>query len=691
MSGSNFTLTPNVSLYKPTFNSDVDAWGGHWNANADTLDSLLKSSGPGGTFLPLAGGTVTGPTVFNAPLSGSAFGMAIGQVPVFSNRGGRPSYELNGQWIINQAAPTGTQGADIFIRHDGSAVNTGTSANINGMMNMTMTVGANDATSNWGLVVHPSTNQTTGGQTVGAFIATDRLPGSNAHIWGALINVTCQTGLASSVVGQATLGQENDFASSLADDAVNPAKWGGVGNRHLVHYIVTRFAGATQNEVTTGLWFGTTNSYIDSVIGFDVGSGGGCCVRQVVDTRGAIPPTGVTDPVASVRMSAGQIIDFNGGPALNSAPGNYLQYTTTAPGGPPRLRYMVGTSEVMSVRDTGNIHANQIAITGDGLVPPVFIGEYTDGAVPIPSILINHDYNTTAGTVGNVASSVNVTSDVYGAPNYFVWSYNSQLNLRTTGVSGGQHLGFASTVNRFSGATPAWCYYGQHNDYTGLAPQSSSQQVAFELDIKGNGPEAGSGNSVYNPAVGSRAFFTLVNAAIQPAVWLANHAYTQGDVITASPSNGFTYIAQNTGTSGATQPTWPTSAGSVVNGGVTWAYGTTIATEISRAISIGTTGLGSSFGAAVFTPATYYDAILEFSYATLDTATNPNAAAIRLAPNMPIDFSGGKTLATQNLHTLYFDAASSKLFYAVGGVAKWSVDASGNMRCAGTVTGSVTP
>jgi len=396
-----------------------------------------------------------------------------------------------------------------------------------------------------------------------------------------------------------------------------------------------------------------------------------------------LPLTGGTLSGA-LNMTAEQVIDFTGGT------GRYLHYTT-APGGPPRLRYMVGTTEVMSVRDTGNIHANQIAITGDGLVPPVFIGQYTDGAVPISSIVINHDYNTTAGTVGNVASSVNVTSDVFGAPKYFVWSYNSQLNLRTDGLSGGQHLGFASTVNRFSGATPAWLYYGQHNDYTGLAPQSASQQVAFELDIKGNGPEAGSGNSVYNPAVGSRAFFTLVNAAIQPAVWLANHAYTQGDVRTASPSNGFTYIAQNTGTSGATQPTWPTSAGSVVDGGVTWAYGATINTQISRAISIGTTGLGSSFGAAVFTPATYYDAILEFSYATLDTATNPNAAAIRLAPNMPIDFSGGKTLATQNLHTLYFDAASSKLFYAVGGVAKWSVDASGNMRCAGTVTGSVTP
>jgi hypothetical protein len=295
--------------------------------------------------------------------SGSTVGFGIGQVPAFANRGGRPSYELNGQWIINQAAPTGTQGADIFIRHDGSAVNTGTSANINSMMNMTMTVGANDATSNWGLVVHPSTNQTTGGQTVGAFIATDRLPGSNAHIWGALINVTCQTGLASSVVGQATLGQENDFASSLADDAANPAKWGGVGNRHLVHYIVTRFAGATQNEVTTGLWFGTTNSYIDSVIGFDVGSGGGCCVRQVVDTRGAIVPTGVTDPVASVRMSAGQIIDFNGGPALNSAPGNYLRYETAT----SKLFYYVGGVAKWSVDASGNMRC---AGTVTGSVTP---------------------------------------------------------------------------------------------------------------------------------------------------------------------------------------------------------------------------------------------------------------------------------------------------------------------------------
>ena len=434
-------------------------------------------------------------------------GMAVGQVPVFSNRGGRPSYELNSQWIINQAAPTGTQGADIFIRHDGSAVNTGTSANINGMMNMTMTVGANDATSNWGLVVHPSTSQTTGGQTLAAFLATDRLPGSNAHIWGALINVTCQTGLASSVVGQATLGQENDFASSLADDAANPAKWGGVGNRHLVHYIVTRFAGATQNEVTTGLWFGTTNSYIDSVIGFDVGSGGGCCVRQVVDTRGAIPPTGVTDPVASVRMLHEQIVDFNGGPSLNSAAGNYLQYTTS---GTPRLRYMAGGTEVWSISDTGvgtgaflPLAGGVVSgattlgaggtLTGTFAGAPFFSGNYISTGNPQFQGLLNVRNATTNTLALNLGTST-VGNDMSfnGAA-----GHRRAINWQTAGVSrwrmfldatDGWNLGSFDTAGaNFSGVLTV-----------GANPATGSSNSAFTFGNAGALTLSGAGQSGYN-------------------------------------------------------------------------------------------------------------------------------------------------------------------------------------------------
>lgn len=48
MSGSDYTRTPNLGLYKPTPNADVDAWGAHLNANADTLDAAVPNAGGGG-------------------------------------------------------------------------------------------------------------------------------------------------------------------------------------------------------------------------------------------------------------------------------------------------------------------------------------------------------------------------------------------------------------------------------------------------------------------------------------------------------------------------------------------------------------------------------------------------------------------------------------------------------------------
>ena len=40
---SDYTRTPNYSLYKPVPNSDADVWGDHLNANADTLDAIIKT------------------------------------------------------------------------------------------------------------------------------------------------------------------------------------------------------------------------------------------------------------------------------------------------------------------------------------------------------------------------------------------------------------------------------------------------------------------------------------------------------------------------------------------------------------------------------------------------------------------------------------------------------------------------
>lgn len=52
MSGSDYTLTPNLGLFKPTYNADAEKWGDHINLNSDVLDSMV---------LPLSGGTMTGP------------------------------------------------------------------------------------------------------------------------------------------------------------------------------------------------------------------------------------------------------------------------------------------------------------------------------------------------------------------------------------------------------------------------------------------------------------------------------------------------------------------------------------------------------------------------------------------------------------------------------------------------------
>jgi hypothetical protein len=56
-----------------------------------------------------------------------------------------------------------------------------------------------------------------------------------------------------------------------------------------------------------------------------------------------------------------------------------------------------------------------------------------------------------------------------------------------------------------------------------------------------------------------------------------------------------------------------------------------------------------------------------------------------------VDFNGGPALTSAPGNYLSYDAANSKLKYYVAGVAMWSVDASGNVRASGTLTGSVTP
>ena len=68
MSGTDYTLTPNMGLFKPISNRAIGMWGDLWNANADALDSAVHFASGGGPFLPLAGSpsTISGPINFIA-------------------------------------------------------------------------------------------------------------------------------------------------------------------------------------------------------------------------------------------------------------------------------------------------------------------------------------------------------------------------------------------------------------------------------------------------------------------------------------------------------------------------------------------------------------------------------------------------------------------------------------------------
>jgi hypothetical protein len=68
MSGTDYTITPNLGLYKPIANRAVGQWGDLWNSNADAIDSAIHFASGGGPFLPIAGGTVAGDTWINTHL-----------------------------------------------------------------------------------------------------------------------------------------------------------------------------------------------------------------------------------------------------------------------------------------------------------------------------------------------------------------------------------------------------------------------------------------------------------------------------------------------------------------------------------------------------------------------------------------------------------------------------------------------
>src|SRR5271166_144818 len=249
------------------------------------------------------------------------------------------------------------------------------------------------------------------------------------------------------------------------------------------------------------------------------------------------------------------------------------------------------------------------------------------------------------------------------------WAINTILNTNST--VGTSNVGIASSVFR-AGSGSAWQFFGQTIDATGLPTRTIAADVAVELDLSVNGPEVFT--SAWDPGGGGRSFIEIDAFQFEPPAWQAGHDYAVGNAIQPTASNGFTYVCTVAGTSGSAEPTWPLDVGTVTDGGVTWAFGTTKAAQISRAIGVGIIpGANVQFGAGLFFGAPFYDAILELSSSTLVDGGVKNAA-IRIAADQPIDFTGDLTDAGQNLHTLrYVSSGTPRLSYKVGSTDRFVI------------------
>jgi len=287
----------------------------------------------------------------SGPITG--YGYTAGQaLPALGSYGdANVGYQIPGgaRLIFSKGGVAETDYATVEVQRSTTGFSGGTFANITSALRVTGVVGVNDGASSWGLISQNSTSsRIANAQCLGADFQGVRMAGSTSAMWGAILNVIDQTGNSSSVSPGGITAGEIDVRASGADDGMNSAKFGGRGLRQNFQMQIVRQDTSVDLEVSTGMWFcanePTHNTYLQAI-----GCQAGVQMYQLLDARGAVTPSFYLDPMAAVRMSAGQIIDFNGGAALKSNAGNYLQYIAT---GTPRLRYMIHGTERFNIPDS---------------------------------------------------------------------------------------------------------------------------------------------------------------------------------------------------------------------------------------------------------------------------------------------------------------------------------------------------
>jgi hypothetical protein len=266
------------------------------------------------------------------------------------------------------------------------------------------------------------------------------------------------------------------------------------------------------------------------------------------------------------------------------------------------------------------------------------------------------------------------------------------LNLYGNKPYQAQDVAIQSTVNQY-GSDSSWLFDGYSRDLSGMPPNDFSQ-VGIELDQSANGPD--DPRASYDPLHTYRMFLAFDPGPMEWKGWEARTTYVApgnnepGSIIQQKNLSGVLsiYKATTGGLSGATIPAFP-DKGTVKDGTVVWTYEQISGVEYGRGIWLDN-GYGKwpvpdatvSYGSGFATDALFQDAVVDMSEATL---AHPTSAGIRLAPNMPIDFSGNGTAAAQNLRVMQYTEKASAMTYSVKGNVALSIADTGLVSFPGQI------
>lgn len=290
------------------------------------------------------------------------------------------------------------------------------------------------------------------------------------------------------------------------------------------------------------------------------------------------------------------------------------------------------------------------------------------------SLYLQRNASYTGGTVGQVNSALYIQTYTPVNNTSYEWGLTSEIFSNSdnlgTGGSGAypQNVAINGTAWKRSTA-PVWGVNAVAYDVSGYQFNGIGPAIGTEINV------GGVGNDAWKQTIGA----DVISQLRTPDVWVANHAYVANAAVSPTVANTFCYSANGAGTSGATQPTWPTTLGAtVVDGTITW---TCRALEFVGSIAVRSAGSWRyGFYALSGSDASFYSSAtsvsgfgvqLEGNYAiAVDTSTSTNSTgiAIRIKSGDAIAFD-----ATSN-YKMKLNAASGLLEFYNGGVRHGYVD-----------------